>query len=168
MSEHHCQTKCDEVIHEWCGIEMKDNNHMGDLLIILNLLILLVGLLQHWIDYELLREYVFILIFFVCIRGLMAFVTTCRADSHATLKAWSTRENNDIWFMISGHTLVAIVITGFIVNSNFPNFFKYASVTACVAVCFFQTATREHYTSDIIITVALVLLAMKSFIRSDG
>ena len=163
-----CQTRCVDVIHEWCGIEMKDQNHMGDILILLNLFILLIGLFQHWVDYDLLREYTFILIFFVCVRAMMAFVTTCRTDSNQTVKAWSTRENNDIWFMISGHTLVALVITGFIVHSDYMDVLKFVSVLICVVVCFFQTATREHYTSDIILTITLVLLAMKSFIRCKG
>ncbi len=146
---------------------MKDRNNVGDMLIVVNLFILFIGVFQHWIDYELLKDFLFILIFFVCVRALMAFATTCKVDSQLKLKAWSTRANNDIWFMISGHTLVAMVTTGFILYSEYSIVLKYASVLTCGLVCFFQTATREHYTSDIIITVTLVLLAMKSFIRCD-
>ena len=167
MSARQCETKCTDVVHEWCGGGMKNLNHVGDMLIMMNMLILLFGFCQHCIDNNLAREYVFIVIFLACVRALMAFLTTCRSDCELNQKAWSTRKNNDIWFMISGHTLITLVTTGFIVNSKFPDFLKFMSVIISVMVCFFQTATREHYTQDIVITAALVLLAMNSFIRCD-
>lgn len=160
-----CQTQCVDILHEWCGHGMKDINKMGDILILLNSLLFIFGYFQNWINYNIIIEFTLIMIFFTCVRASIALVTMCKANSHPTVKAWTTRQNNNLWFMISGHTVGALVITGIIFYSEFPIALKVFSAILSVFVCFFQSATREHYTSDIILTICLVFLAMKSFVR---
>jgi hypothetical protein len=159
-----CKTKCVDVLHEWCGIEMQKNNMFGDILVLLHFILFFIGLYNNWVSYKLLKDSVLIVTFLVCIRAMMALSTLCKADTHPTLKPWSSRKNNDVWFMISGHTIKTMVLTLLILNSKFPSSMKIISVLLSFSVCFFQSATREHYSSDIFITTFLVLLAFASFV----
>ena len=160
----HCKTKCVDVLHEWCGIEMQKNNNFGDIFLLLHFILLLIGLYQNWVSYKLLKDCVLIVTFLVCVRAMMALSTLCEADTYPFSKPWSSRKNNNVWFMISGHTMKTVVLTLLILKSNFPSNMKMISVLLSFSVCFFQSATREHYSSDIVITMFLVLLAFVSFV----
>jgi len=161
----HCKTQCVDVMHDLCGVDMREHNLYGDIFVFMNIMLLICGLIQKWINWEFFVQYALILIFLHSVRGMMAFVTTCKANCNVKQSPWSSRSENEVWFMISGHTLNTLIITGLILNSNFPVFIKYLSVSISVMVCFFQTATREHYTSDIFITACLVFLSTRTFIR---
>ena len=155
MAQTECNTRCTDTIHEWCGADMQSKNHLGDLFLCFNFALLLN---YSMIDVDMVKKYTLIIIFISIIRNLMALTTQCIADIHPTIHTWSNMCRNNLWFIISGHTVLTTSLTLLIWNSNFPLGLKVCSMFFSVMVCIFQIATREHYSCDIIIALGFVFL----------
>jgi hypothetical protein len=135
---------------------------LGDLFIFFNILILLYILIIGKINYDLVIKILLIGCVLYFLRGIVAGTTICKADINKDFRPWSSKDN-DYWYIISGHTLNALLITYIIVKSNINYITKYTSIIFCILVMFFQSSTREHYTCDIILTALIVHLAVKAY-----
>ena len=158
----HC-SKCTDIFHEYCGKYITRYNYLGDLFIFFNILILLYILIIGKVNYDLVIKILLIGCCLFFFRGIVAGITICNADVNKDVRPWSS-QHNDYWYIISGHTLNALLITYLIVKSKVHHIIKYASIILCVLVMFFQSCTREHYTCDIIITALIVHLIIKAYV----
>jgi hypothetical protein len=142
---------------------MKQFNLWGDILVFSNVGLCLIGYAQGWITTNTLQRIFLIIIFLSCIRGAMALCTTCSVSNSKTQKPLTSYKYDDVWFMISGHTLWTVCATYLIMTSQAPSSLKGISVLLSIVVGFIQASTHEHHTVDIVLTLVLVILAIKAF-----
>lgn len=153
---------CVDLVHEFMGKHITKYNHMGDVFVFLNVAILLYVIGTNAVTMTLIAKVFLIGLVLYFIRGLAATVTICDADTNRKYRPITSKDN--YWYLVSGHTLNAMLVTYLVLNSTVNDFVKYISVTLTLLVIFFQTATREHYSVDILLTVVIVHLALKAYI----
>jgi hypothetical protein len=138
------------------GKSLYQYNYYGDIFIILNMGILGIAILSGHVPMDILKMSLIWCIFLTCVRSLTAMTTNLRSDANTEQSTFLSRKGTAVWFILSGHTIFTLLTTITIWNSSFPVLGKYISVILSIFVCFFQTATREHYTADILISMLLI------------
>lgn len=160
------QPQCKDVLHDLIGPSFSKYSHYGDALILINLSIMIVAALLGQIPRGVLKKSFVIGLFFVCIRLFMVLTTSCRLPDYTrNNRAVLSHDENDNWYMLSGHTINTLFITMTLWNSHLHWGWKYFSVMLSVLVCFSQASTREHYTVDILLSSFLAYLAYVGYIR---
>lgn len=158
------KVQCTDVVHESMGRSFTQYNKMGDLFIFANLGLLILSICGHWILRPLVCNALMAALVLTCLRGLVAWTTQCKCDANTDNATMTSRPNNNVWFIISSHTMVSLMITSVLwFSPQVPLVVKYASVVCSALVALFQAATREHYSIDILICCVLVYLVMVLF-----
>lgn len=159
------KTRCYDIAHQFYDTELKNYNYFGDVLLFCNIFIVVFGSLGGLISFNLLRQILLIIIFLSCVRAAMTLVTTCEAETNRDQKPFTSRNTNNLWYIISGHTLLALCLTCLVWKSSYHPIIKGISLILSGLVCLSQIITREHYTVDIILTICLVFLSCQAFIK---
>ena len=152
---------CIDRFHEMMGHNITKYNHMGDVFVFLNIALFLYVLGSGGVITSIMMSVFKIGFVLYIIRAIIASITICDADTNREFRPWTSTDN--LWYIISGHTLNAMLITYIILNSQTTELVKYMSILFCILVMFFQSASREHYTVDIILTILIVHLALKAY-----
>lgn len=163
LQQHCYNNKCYDKFHVWMGEEMTQYNHMGDVFVFLNIAILLYVISQGSLNCQVGLRVLLIGSVLYFIRWVLSCTTVCDANVDKRRRPWTS--TSTCWYIISGHTLNALLVSFLILNSQSGDFLKYSTVICACAVLFFQTVTREHYTVDIILTVLIVHLSIKAYIK---
>lgn len=153
---------CSDLVHRIFGAQFTQYNRMGDYLIFVQMLILAFITCTGRLSPKLVMYLVLISMVFYVLRQLCANVTVCMADLNMEHKALTSQDAR--WFIMSGHTFFTLLAAYAIQSSRVPNFLKWVSWGVSGLVMFFQTATREHYTVDILLTAFSVYVVLKAFI----
>jgi len=135
---------------------------MGDVMLFLNVVLVLVIVSRHRIGANMLYKTLVVYIMLMIFRQCAMNVTQCELDVYKMRRAYTSQDY--YWYIISGHTLLSLFLTFIVVYSSSFQWIKIFSVILSVMVMFFQAATREHKTVDILITLVIALLAMKAFL----
>jgi hypothetical protein len=160
-----CKTRCGDPLHDFMGKPICNWNRIGDYLISIESLIFLLILFSGRMSIDITMQLILIMIFLNCTRGVLCAVTTCTIDSNISNSTIYSDDGNNLWYFISGHTMNATLIAVAIMYSTVPYSVKVLSVILTLLICFFQAATREHHTVDIIFTIILVYLSCLVFLR---
>jgi hypothetical protein len=155
--------KCDDWIHRLCGEKMKEYNAVGDNLLIAQMVLGAILLACGYIPMRLAGRLLVLTIVFFVFRQLMAEITLCEAD--VNMKNRPLTSSDPRWFILSGHTFCTLILAYAIAVSSVDPWVKVVGILTSVVVMFFQTATREHYTVDILLTAFVVYIALTAFIR---
>jgi hypothetical protein len=153
--------QCVDVIHEFMGKHLTQYNHLGDVFVIFNAALLCLGVGMNMVQFRLLSRIFFIGVFLYMIRALCANITVCDADTNRTSRPMLSCDN--VWYIISGHTMFSLLATYVITKSRTPSIVQFLSIVCCLFVMFFQSGTREHYTVDIVLTIIIVHLAIRAY-----
>ena len=154
---------CRDIFHEFCGKYITKYNYLGDVFIFLNLSLLFYVLGTCRLNLNMAIKILLITCFLYFLRGFIASLTICKADINTDFRPISGI-NDHYWYIISGHTLNALMISYLVVSSSIHPFIKGLSVILCVLVMLIQSSTREHYTCDIILTLLIVHLSVKAYV----
>lgn len=161
-----CKTRCNDILHGKIGKTFYKFNLAGDYLITVEMVVVLLILFSGNMDINITMQCVLIILFLFCVRGIIAAATTCSIDSNISSKPLFTDNGDNVWYFISGHTASASIMAIIILHSSVPYSLKIASIILASLVCFFQAATQEHHTVDIVFTLILVYLCYSVFLRT--
>jgi len=157
---------CQDHLHDWAGRSFDRYNHWGDVLVLCNVGVLAAAACQHYVTADAWKTLLLLCLFFYSLRGLMALLTSCRCDANAQQRQWIIPgPDPEVWFLLSGHTALTLLGTTTLWASSAPAPWKYGSWGLSALVIFFQAATREHYTVDVLLTAFMVALAYVGYIR---
>jgi hypothetical protein len=155
---------CRDVVQNWVGVQVSkklSGYHLGDALMLANGLLLVVVGLQGYIAKNVALAVFVIGAMIFIFRFLLVVVTRCQIDNHSENPSWF--EPGDGWYMVSGHTVVSILVTFLIIRSGTHRIIKGLSVLSALLTMLFQIMLFEHKTCDILIGAAITFLALKAF-----
>jgi hypothetical protein len=160
-----CKTRCSDPLHDFMGKNICNWNRIGDYLISFELIIFLFILFSGKINTDVTMQLILIMIFLNCARGIICAATTCSIDNNSSNSSIYADDGDNVWYFISGHTINATLMAVAIMYSTVPYSVKVWSVILTLLICFFQAATREHHTVDIVFTIILVYLSCLVFLK---
>lgn len=152
---------CTDVVQGWVGSGFSRYNYLGDVVVLVNLVILLISIGLKRVDQKILWHVTVIAAFLFVFRFLLAMVTTCEIDNNREYHSLFGKDHT--WYMVSGHTVVSILVVYVLTLSDVPRIVPLLSSVLAVAAMLLQIMLREHKTCDILIATAITCLALRAF-----
>lgn len=152
---------CRDIIQELYGDKLHHMNYLADVFYILNVVLVLfvigMGQVNKTFAIRIAVLYVCLMIF----RQILMKVTECDLDVNAKHRPRLSSDTK--WYIVSGHTVGALMLTIILLNSQCCSEIQILSLWLSGLVMYFLIITKEHKTVDIMITIALVWLTFKAF-----
>lgn len=154
-------TPCTDIVQGWVGRGFSRYNYLGDVVILVNLVLLLITIGLQRVDKRILWHVVVIAAFLFVFRFLLVMVTTCEIDNNRD--HYSVFGKDHTWYMLSGHTITSILIVYVLASANVPKIIPIISGILALATMLLQIMLREHKTSDILLAAAITGLTLRAF-----
>jgi hypothetical protein len=148
-----------DYLHNLCWPSLRQYNYAGDILILSNFF--LAALALPYLNYNASKKAVYLGIAFYSLRELLSIITYCETAACKEHRPWFGGDTR--WYVISGHLLASSLITYALVQSDVSDLLKDFSTAITMMVFATQIATREHYTTDMVLTAVMVYLALKCY-----
>ncbi len=148
---------CNDILHNIIGYTHVKPHVLSGLLV-LNILLLLFSYWKTFLTNVAMSHLVITGIVLFVFRYLMSLVTYCKMDTTPQHKS-----PHD-WHMIVRRVMVSLLITLILVSSvTVPTVVKSLSIILTIVIIILEISTRNHYTSDVIITLVLTFLCTQAF-----